>query len=118
MTARPKDAPKDRRGRYRPYIRGGHKKPKRGRVWNRFVKEMLGRAGFRCEQCGRTAQDLPLQVHHLWPLSAGGPLIPRFPDCPNTGVRVLCSRCHYATRAPKRVADWMNMLDEWYPPGE
>ena len=92
-----------------------------GRQWNLFVKEMVGRAGGRCEECGRA--DIALQVHHRNPVSreqlrkGGGAPIPDNPDHPTEGVDVLCVRCHYKTRAPRQVADWMDLLDEWYPPG-
>ena len=33
------------------------------------------------------------------------------------GGCALFVRCHYKTRAPRQVADWMDLLDEWYPPG-
>ena len=34
--------------------------------------EILARDGFRCVYCGRTGEEVPLQIDHIVPVSAGG----------------------------------------------
>jgi len=52
--------------------------------WNELRKQALERAGYRCEQCGRTGR---LHVHHIIPVSEGGSH-----DLSN--LMVLCPHCH------------------------
>ena len=91
------------RGREKPHKR-------QGRLWQAYKTEQLARAGWRCEKCGVT--DQPLEVHHLWPISRGGPVYPDDPDCPDTGIRVLCKWHHLRERQPAHIKEWYDLLDE------
>ena len=112
MTFRPVGAPRDRRtGRFVRYK--GHKVRRRGKKWWNWAEEQKNWVGRICERCGvDEVEGGGLEVHHLWPLSEGGPLFPDDPGCPETGVRVLCKRCHLRERAPVQVREWMDLVDE------
>ena len=64
-----------RRWRYRRYLRSER--------WRLLRKQVLRRAGWQCETCGRRA---PLDVHHL--------TYERFGDELLGDLRALCRECH------------------------
>ena len=55
--------------------------------YQRWRTEALARARFACQRCG--ARAVPLEVHHVVPLEAGGPVW-------TENVEVLCRPCHGA----------------------
>ena len=116
MSSRPSGPPRGKDGRFKSYLPGGYEKQVYGPEWTAFRNEQLARAD-RCERCGRRAEDgWALEVHHRWPTKRGGPIVPADPDCPVTGVQILCKQCHYRYRQPPQVLEWYDLLDELYPP--
>jgi len=77
---------------------------------------ILRRCGFKCVYCGRSAQEIPLQVDHLQPVALNGTdddanLIAACRDC-NLGksANAITSRAEPLTRAEQRE---MNVLELW-----
>ena len=106
-------SPRDRRGRFKKYLPGkGFVRVQRGAAWRRFAEEQKAKAGWRCEECGRPESEMPLQAHHRFALSKGGPLFPDNPDCKVTGLQVLCQRCHDKKRHPASQREWYDLLDD------
>jgi 5-methylcytosine-specific restriction endonuclease McrA len=62
----------------------------RGRPWRKVRRQVLERAQHRCEQCG--VGGVPLEVHHVRPLAAGGAELP-----PVDELLALCADCHRRT---------------------
>ena len=87
--------------------------PKRtGRRWWTYRNRLIEYRGGRCNDC--YIQNVKFEVHHLWSLRDGGPVYPDDPDCPTTGLLVLCRRCHIR-RGPKRIPEqqeWDKLLNE------
>lgn len=79
----------------------------------RYVKEQcLWRAGFRCQACGDPSGPLPLQLHHIKPLSRGGK-----DTLANTCI--LCADCHKTWHASgehsgQRFADWLATRSKYF----
>ena len=93
--------------------------PRRNRAYRRWRAQVLDRIApeGRCADCGRR---LPLELHHLHPIAAGGPAI--IPDTdiehPARGVVAVCRPCHCLRdhRNPNRPATpgeqaWADLLD-------
>jgi 5-methylcytosine-specific restriction endonuclease McrA len=59
----------------------------RGQSWYRLRKRAIERAEHTCENCGAT--DVPLEVHHIRPMIAGGDEVPELDE-----VLVMCKPCH------------------------
>ncbi len=58
--------------------------------WQKLKNEVCGSANWRCEDCGRKADDGHcLQVHHVFYLSLTEPW-----DHPPSLLRCCCERCH------------------------
>ena len=53
--------------------------------WEEIKKEVLERAGYKCERCGTKGTEL--HVHHILSLSQGGSSEPG-------NLTVLCRECH------------------------
>ena len=77
------------------------------REYHAFRLEMLGRARFRCERCGRRPpDDRDLHVHHPYEVAEGGEAL----DYGN--AEVVCVTCHRQHHSgaprldPESVADW------------
>lgn len=86
--------------------------PRRSSGWRRWARQLVLDRGGHCERCGSRHR---LQVHHLVALEHGGPLYPTAPDCPATGVTVLCVRCHsvaHADRLTPGRAAWLRLRDQ------
>ena len=73
----------------------------RTREWALLRLAKLRSTNWRCEQCGKYARE----VHHLVPLHAGGPGLPRLTAC------VFCAwTCHRGVHRTKRRSEWNRLL--------
>jgi 5-methylcytosine-specific restriction endonuclease McrA len=75
-----------RRWRYRRYLRSAH--------WRALRKQVLRRAGGRCEACGRAGR---LDVHHLTYARRGNELL--------GDLQALCRDCHDKAHGNARGRD-------------
>lgn len=82
------------------------------RRWRRLRRLVLGEAGWRCEACGRWANE----VDHIQPIGAGGERWER------DNLQALCRSCHIEkTRKENRKAlsaeaeAWRELVSELMP---
>ena len=78
------------------------------RSQGRFRIEVLTRAGYRCEQCGKLG-GAKMEAHHIKSLASGGEHHPDNGQC-------LCVGCHIAIHRPNavdtQVTAWQKMLTD------
>ena len=84
--------------------------------WAKVRREIFRVRGERCERCRKEPPEVKVVVHHLHPVSQGGPEFPPMEvwDDPDVGLKALCQPCHrYEHASPEERAwtDWLGM--EW-----
>lgn len=77
------------------------------KLWRLRRKQVLARAKWRCEECGRAGR---LEAHHKVPISAGGT-----DDLGN--LVALCRKCHFAKHACRHLqaerAEWDELIETY-----
>jgi len=58
--------------------------------------DVLARANFRCEACGRTASEVILEIDHVIPVAKGGKSILK-------NLQALCKTCNQGKGAKLKV---------------
>lgn len=76
--------------------------------WQRKRREVLKRDEFTCQECGRAAEEIQLEVHHKQPVSQGGSDEPE-------NLMSLCVDCHAKRHKKASDEELLEAVEENYP---